>query len=116
MEIMQSFFFEAAHFLPMVSPSHKCKNMHGHSYRLDVHCAGEVGEDGFVVDFFDIEEVVRPLLWKLDHHLLNEMIENPTAENIAIYVGNILASKQSIARVFKVVVWETPNCCATWVR
>ena len=42
-ELTQDFRFESAHRLPMVPADHKCFRMHGHSYRIAVGVAGEVG-------------------------------------------------------------------------
>jgi 6-pyruvoyltetrahydropterin/6-carboxytetrahydropterin synthase len=81
--IRRSYEFESAHFLPNVPEGHKCRNMHGHNYRLVVSVRGELDERGFVRDFAEVDEAVEPLLALLDHKVLNDTIENPTAENIA---------------------------------
>lgn len=56
--------------------------MHGHTYRLKVILDGPVGDDGFVIDFADIDKAVKPLVDQLDHRLLNDVegLENPTVE------------------------------------
>ncbi len=89
MTITQAFTFEAAHHLPHVPETHRCRRLHGHSYRVELRLSGEVdSHTGFVVDFFDVEKSFQPLLERLDHHLLNEIdgLENPTAENIALWI------------------------------
>lgn len=113
-EIVQSFRLEAAHFLPNVHETHRCRRIHGHSYKIDVHVSGDVDPtSGWVVDFYDIEDVFAPLLKTLDHYLLNEVagLENPTAENIAIWVWDRL--KPSLAGLSAVVVHETESSRAT---
>ncbi len=78
--------FEAAHSLPNVPEGHKCKRVHGHSYRVGVVVEGEVGEKtGWVMDFSEIDEVIRPLIDQLDHRLLNDIpgLSNPTSELLA---------------------------------
>lgn len=81
MEITKEFTFEAAHFLPHVPPGHKCGRMHGHSYKLRVTIAGELNDEGWVCDFADISWAVRPIVdSSLDHHLLNDILDNPTSE------------------------------------
>jgi 6-pyruvoyltetrahydropterin/6-carboxytetrahydropterin synthase len=56
--------------------------MHGHTYVLTVTVSGPVDEHtGWVVDFADIKTAVNPLIARLDHRLLNDIIPNPTAEN-----------------------------------
>lgn len=107
-EIVQSFRFEAAHFLPNVGPQHRCRRVHGHSYKVDVHVAGDVDEtSGWVVDFYDIEAAFGPCMDALDHHLLNEVagLENPTAELIARWIWERL--RPGLPGLCQVVVHET---------
>ena len=113
-EIAQSFRFEAAHFLPNVPPQHRCRRVHGHSYKVDVVVTGPVDpQSGWVIDFYDIEAVFAPVLETLDHHLLNEIpgLENPTAEHIAIYVLTRLQG--TLPGVVSVTVHETEHSRAT---
>jgi 6-pyruvoyltetrahydropterin/6-carboxytetrahydropterin synthase len=89
MEIWKKFTFEAAHLLPNVPAGHKCRRLHGHSYTVRVHVAGELDPHlGWVLDFADIKAAYEPLRRQLDHHYLNEIggLENPTAENIARWI------------------------------
>ena len=113
-EVVQAFRFEAAHFLPNVPDTHRCKNMHGHSYRIDVHVAGPVDPfSGMVIDFFDVEDAFEPVMKLLDHQVLNEVsgLENPTAENIAIWIFNQLGDLKGLSQV---VVHETEFCRAVY--
>jgi 6-pyruvoyltetrahydropterin/6-carboxytetrahydropterin synthase len=113
MKIAQAFTFEAAHHLPNVPVTHRCHNMHGHSYRVEIRLEGPVDpHSGFVIDFFDIENAFGPLLSQLDHHCLNEIegLSNPTAENIAIWIWERV--KSLLPQTAAVVVFETPNCWA----
>lgn len=108
MEIYKEFTFEAAHRLPNVPPGHKCGRLHGHSFRVRVYVSGPVEkETGWVVDFADIKAAFRPLENKLDHNYLNEIegLENPTSENIALWIWDRLAP--SLSRLSQVVVSET---------
>lgn len=107
-EIAQDFTFEAAHFLPRVPEGHKCRRLHGHSYRVTVQLEGEVDPNtGWVVDFFEVEEAIRPVHDRLDHTLLNEVpgLDNPTSENIARFVWERLAER--LRGLSQVVVHET---------
>ncbi|HWA88574.1 MAG TPA: 6-carboxytetrahydropterin synthase QueD [Rhizomicrobium sp.] len=116
MRVTQAFTFEAAHRLPHVGPNHKCRREHGHSYRVEIQLEGDVdNHTGFVTDFFDIERAFGPSLEMLDHHLLNEVtgLENPTAENIAIWIWERL--KPAIPLVRSVKVFETPHCWAEYL-
>lgn len=115
MKIAKAFTFEAAHRLPNVPPTHKCHRMHGHSYRVELTLEGPVDPvTGFVVDFSDIKAAFKPLLEGLDHHCLNEMegLENPTAENIAIWIWQKV--KPHLPQLMNVKVLETPDCWAEY--
>jgi 6-pyruvoyltetrahydropterin/6-carboxytetrahydropterin synthase len=85
--IGRTYHFESAHHLPLLPDRHKCKNVHGHNYRVDVILRGPLDMRGFVKDFAEIDAEVTPLIEQLDHHLLNEVtgLENPTAEIIAAW-------------------------------
>ena len=69
---------------------------------------------GWVMDFADIEDAFRPLHEQLDHRLLNEVegLENPTSENIAIWIWQRLTGR--LAGLSRIVVGETPDCAATY--
>jgi len=115
MKITQTFTFEAAHRLPNVPTTHKCHRMHGHSYRVDLQLDGPVNpETGFVIDFFDLEKAFGPLLEQLDHHTLNNVagLENPTAENIAVWIWD--RTKPLLNELCLVKVFETPLCWAEY--
>lgn len=108
MEIVKSFGFEAAHFLPELPTTHKCRRMHGHSFRFDVHVEGPVDSRfGWVIDFGDVSAVVKPSVEILDHNLLNEIpgLENPTSEMIAIWLWNRI--HPLLPGLSKIVVRET---------
>lgn len=114
MKVVQAFTFEAAHRLPHVPDTHRCKRLHGHSYRVELELVGPVDPaTGFVVDFFDIEAAFAPALAQLDHHLLNEVegLENPTAENISMWIWRAL--KGVLVQLTAVTVFETSHC---WAR
>jgi len=89
MDIWKQFTFEAAHQLPNLPPEHKCRRLHGHSYRVTVVVSAEVSSDsGWVMDFADVQAAFDPCYDALDHRYLNEVpgLENPTAELIAIWI------------------------------
>ena len=43
--LRKSFGFESAHWLPKFPDGHKCRRLHGHSFRIDVVVEGEVPEE-----------------------------------------------------------------------
>jgi 6-pyruvoyltetrahydropterin/6-carboxytetrahydropterin synthase len=89
MEIWKEFTFEAAHLLPNVPEGHKCRRLHGHSYRVRVYVSGEPDAQlGWVMDFADIKRAYGPIREELDHRFLNEIagLENSTAEVIAAWI------------------------------
>ncbi|SFB52898.1 6-pyruvoyltetrahydropterin/6-carboxytetrahydropterin synthase [Amycolatopsis marina] len=107
MEIFREFTFEAAHRLPHVPEGHKCARLHGHSYRVTVHVAGEVGtESGWVMDFADVKAAIVPLMEQLDHHYLNEVpgLDNPTSEVLARWIWQRLIDALPLSQV---IVRET---------
>lgn len=106
MVIEKEFVFDAAHFLPLVAPDHKCRRLHGHTYKVVIGVEGNVGPQGWIMDFADISKVIKPILKQIDHTLLNavEGLENPTAENIAQWLYD--KSKAELAAVTYVIVQE----------
>ncbi|MCK6619450.1 MAG: 6-carboxytetrahydropterin synthase QueD [Calditrichaceae bacterium] len=108
MEIFKEFTFEAAHYLPNVPEGHKCRRMHGHSFRVGIYVAGSPGETtGWVMDFAELKKAFKPLHERLDHYLLNEIegLENPTSENLARWIWQRLIP--ALPGLSKVVVQET---------
>ena len=114
-EVIKTFHFEAAHMLPHAPAGHKCRRMHGHSYRLDVHVTGKVDErSGWVIDFGEIARAVGPVLAELDHRLLNEVsgLDNPTSEHIACYLFDRIAPL--VPGLSAVTVWESDTSRAVY--
>jgi 6-pyruvoyltetrahydropterin/6-carboxytetrahydropterin synthase len=107
-QIFKVFQFEAAHLLPNLPEGHKCRRLHGHSFRVEVHVDGAVDpHTGWVMDFAEIKERFKPVLERLDHYYLNEIegLENPTSENLAHWIWGRL--KPSLPILAKIVVQET---------
>ena len=107
-EIYREFAFESAHRLPHVPEGHKCGRLHGHSYRVEVHVSGAVGDDtGWVQDFGEIKQAFKPLEEQLDHNYLNEVegLENPTSEVLARWIWKRL--HDDLPNIVAVQVRET---------
>lgn len=104
--VSRAFSFEAAHQLEWHSGA--CKNLHGHSYRLEVTVAGSLDANGIVIDFSDLSAIVhRCVIAVYDHTYLNDFLPNPTAELIAADIWARLAAAG--LAVDRVVLWETEN-------
>jgi len=87
-EIFKRFHIEAAHWLPNLPEGHKCARLHGHSFQVEIHVAGKLMSEGWVMDFADIKAAFQPLYDQLDHNCLNhvEGLENPTSERLAEWI------------------------------
>jgi 6-pyruvoyltetrahydropterin/6-carboxytetrahydropterin synthase len=112
-QIRKQFKFEAAHVLPYHDG--KCSRLHGHSYRLDVTVEGSLETagpaTGMVVDFDALSHLVRAhVIDVLDHRHLNDVIDNPTSENIVLWVWRRLAPVLPL--LAELTLWETANACA----
>ena len=106
--LIKSFTFEAAHWLPTFPEGHKCRRMHGHSFKVDIVVAGALDPaKGYLVDYGDIKAVTSPIESQLDHYCLNEIkgLENPTSEMIAKWIWDRL--KPQLPMLAEVVVHET---------
>jgi 6-pyruvoyltetrahydropterin/6-carboxytetrahydropterin synthase len=107
-EIFKEFRIEAAHHLPNVPQDHKCRRLHGHSFLIAVHVAGDVDPTtGWVVDFAELSAAFAPLHDELDHRYLNDVpgLENPTSEHLARWVWDRLSG--ALPGLSRIVVHET---------
>lgn len=132
--------FDCAHYLvnskwsreKNIAKFHKCclykedgaDEPHGHTYHLEATVFGTIDPDtGFVIDFKDLKQILKNVLEKLDHRLINNILffkdsnRLATAENILQYLWqelapsiNALRPKQ--AELVKLKLWETPNSFA----
>ena len=112
MRVRRIFDFEAAHLLPH-HPG-KCRDLHGHSYRLVVTVDRPLDAGtGLAIDFSDLKTVVRlEVVDGLDHKYLNELIENPTAEHVAIWIWNRLV--EAVPGLVEIELRETRDCSVVY--
>ena len=90
MRLEKTFRFEAAHYLP--HHKGKCQRLHGHSWVLHVFVEGPINDlTGMVVDYGDIKEAVQPYIdARFDHYFLNDLMPNPTSENVLLYIAMLI--------------------------
>lgn len=116
--ISKEYTFESAHRLP--NHRGKCANEHGHSYRVIVEFDGNINFNpqtkpsatGMVLDYDQIDEKVKYVIKRLDHHHLNELMVAPTAEVIALWIF-IRIVVDSFDTRWRVTVCETAKTTAT---
>jgi 6-pyruvoyltetrahydropterin/6-carboxytetrahydropterin synthase len=107
----------SAHFLRGYEG--KCKNLHGHTWRIEVAVANDtLNELGMVADFGVLKKELNELIDTMDHAALNEQTyfqsHNPTTENIARYIYRKYAEKVAPLKVCKVQVWESDTSGVTY--
>ena len=105
MDLSCTFQFAASHFLTKYHG--KCENLHGHNYKIIVTIRGEIQQDGMVMDFKIIKQKVNEkVIDILDHSHLNDTMENPSAENLAIWIWEKLKNDLPLT---KIGVYETED-------
>ena len=107
-ELRKTFQFEAAHLLPHLPETHKCRRLHGHSFQAEIVVAGECDPQlGWLIDYADLKKAFSPLWEQLDHRYLNEVpgLSNPTSEMIAVWIWDRL--KPRLPELIEVMVAET---------
>jgi 6-pyruvoyltetrahydropterin/6-carboxytetrahydropterin synthase len=106
--LTKTFHFEAAHSLPTFPQDHKCRRLHGHSYRFKVIVEGSVDpSQGYLIDYGEIKKATDPLVKRLDHYHLNDIdgLSNPTSEMLARWIWDRL--KPQLPLLSAIVVYET---------
>lgn len=117
MIVFKDFTFSAAHTLAKVRDGHKCKNLHGHNYRVRVECSSTMlNAIDMVIDFDDIKAATKPIIGLLDHQFINAVVgyDNTTAEWICGWLAERLIPQLPLLSAIE--VWETETCGARWER
>ena len=114
--------FAAGHYLRNYKG--KCENPHGHNYKIRVTLAGpELDKAGLLLDFKDLREVMKQLIERLDHQMINDLEPfktlNPSAENLAKYFFDESSARLhrvtgGRVRVKDVTVFETDTTTAKY--
>lgn len=122
MEIMvvKEFTFDSAHYLP--DHDGKCKNLHGHTYRLQIGIKGEIDPNsGMVVDFAEVKRLINQIIIEpLDHSYLNDKLPyfNPTVENMVMWIveklRGCISDEWPWVWLSLVRLYETPTSYAEW--
>ncbi|MBU2445367.1 MAG: 6-carboxytetrahydropterin synthase [Bacteroidetes bacterium] len=105
MKVAKEFRWEMGHRLPF--HNERCRHLHGHSYKALIELEGDIDENGMVIDFYDVNKIVNPIIDELDHSFLCDkadldliealkklqsqivLIDYPsTAENISKYLSD----------------------------
>jgi 6-pyruvoyltetrahydropterin/6-carboxytetrahydropterin synthase len=112
MRLDVEFYFAAAHRLPRYEGP--CFRLHGHNYRFFVTVEGDVDpKSGMIADFGEIKRLVQEhVLARVDHRNLNDVLENPTAENIARWIWEVLEA--ALPGLAEVRLFEIPDSCVTY--
>ena len=112
MLLRKEFTFDAAHNL--VQYHGKCEALHGHTYRLAVVLEGTPDAEGMILDFCELSAAVRErVVSRLDHTYINDIIPQPTAENIAQWIWDQIEAPLSRpnCRLHEAWLWETATSC-----
>lgn len=110
----------------------KCQRLHGHTYGLVVEVSGYVEPDtGMILNYFDLDKTMKPLVDSLDHRYLNDVFPNmlTTSENLVEKIVDMIklaftsdgigffvdrGGSEHGVRLHKVTLSETPKTTATW--
>ena len=106
--LVHEFRFEAAHLLPKVPDGHKCRRLHGHSFKVEVAVRGLVDEStGWFLDYQHLYDAWAPLHAVLDHNYLNDVpgLENPTSEVLSRWIWDKL--KPALPSLQRITLFET---------
>jgi 6-pyruvoyltetrahydropterin/6-carboxytetrahydropterin synthase len=117
------FEFEAAHLLPKYNGT--CKNLHGHTYKLEVsvkQLSDELDGQCMIIDFADLKNIVmKAVIAKLDHKYINDIftkigiIRQPTAEVMVSWIVKQIQRELPLGiNLYRVKLWETSNSYIEW--
>ncbi|MEM1102994.1 MAG: 6-carboxytetrahydropterin synthase QueD [Pseudomonadota bacterium] len=101
MEIVKSFQFDAAHFMPNAADESPYRRMHGHSFVVEVTLEGAPdAAHGWVMDFGEVTAALASVRDELDHTLLNEIdgLEKPTLEGLGRWIAQRLRAPLPLAK------------------
>ena len=128
--ISRTFHFDMAHRLTFHKG--KCRNLHGHTYKLEIIMSGKVDKNGIIIDFGDLKNIVnKNIIDKLDHSTAiykndsllldnfpkvlkyNIFEQETTAENLSKWIFDKLTN---LLEIEQVRLWETPKNQVTYTK
>ncbi|MGA2251788.1 6-carboxytetrahydropterin synthase QueD [Terracidiphilus sp.] len=102
----------------------RCENPHGHNYKVRVTLIGkDLDQTGLLLDFKQLKHVMRPVIDRIDHQMLNDLEPfteiNPSAENLARYFYDQTSEQlremtSGRVRVKECTIWETDTTSASY--
>ena len=102
----------------------RCENPHGHNYKVRVTLVGaSLDPTGLLLDFKQLKQVMRPVIDRIDHQMLNDLEPfttlNPSAENLAHYFyeqtnEQLAGLTNGRVHVKDCTIWETDTTSATF--
>ena len=114
--------FAAGHYLRNYRG--KCENPHGHNYKVQITLEGrELDHAGLLMDFKELKQVIKPVIARLDHQMINDVAPftslNPSAENLAKFFFDetntaLKTSTSGRVCVKEVTIWETDTTTAKY--
>lgn len=115
LSMTRRFEFHAAHRLP--NHQGACYRFHGHSYFLEITVFGEPNaegpEAGMIMDFSLLKKIVQETIINvLDHANINDIIDNPTAENMVRWI--LVRLSEIIPNLHRIRLYETSNSYVEW--
>ena len=111
--------FDSAHFLKNYPGA--CSNLHGHTWKVDILIScKELDKIGMSIDFKILKKILKNILSKYDHHLINDIEPfnniNPTAENLSreiyIQLKSQIKKEYPNTKIESVTIWESPKAFA----
>lgn len=106
--LSRSYTFPAAHQLQPEKIYGKCSNLHGHTYKTEITISSGHLNNDMVLNFYDVDNIVSPLIELLDHSFLNDiLLERPTTENVCSWIFRELKDKFGSLVLEEVSVWES---------
>ena len=130
----KDYIWEMSHRLPFHNGL--CSNIHGHSYKMRVELVGELDSNGMLIDFYDIDKIVLPIIKEFDHSIvinsndtkvIDFMKENnfrhnvidftSTSEHLAIHFANLFKAGFAYypnIQILRVRIYETYDAFAEY--